>query len=202
MINSQKAIEIFQNTIEKWHFQNGAVENPFMEGNIKYHLFKKNLIDTIQWHKEDEIRRQDISAEVFIKLKRDIDQLNQDRTNTVEKIDDRYVQYYSQYPIQNEARLNSETPAWILDRMSILELKIFHMDEQYQRIDITDSKKNSNKEKLIILLEQRIDLAKCYDELLEERTKGLAYFKLYRQMKMYNDPEMNPSLYQTKNLFR
>ena len=199
MISSQQAIELFQSSIQQWHLEEKPVHNPFIPSSLDYFLFQKNQVDTIQWHKEDEIRRSDLSSESFVLLKREIDQLNQERTEVVEKMDDLFMAYYLKFPKKEEAQLNSETPAWMLDRMSILELKIYHMQEQAHRTDISEAQKILNLQKLNILLEQRKDLGQCFDELIMDRMNGIKYFKVYRQMKMYNDPELNPALYLRKN---
>jgi hypothetical protein len=198
MITSQQAIEVFQESIRLWHLDEQAVTNPFPKLSDKYLLFRKNQIDTIQWHKEDEIRRIDLNAHAFIQLKREIDTLNQERTDVVEKLDDLFFTHYEPFPVLQGARLNSETPAWMLDRMSILELKIYHMREQASRQEISADLRNLNKKKLEILEEQRKDLSACFDEVLNSRISGMVYFKVYRQMKMYNDPNLNPSLYKSK----
>ena len=195
MLKSADTISIFQASISGWHDQLKPAENPYGENSINFLLFKKNQIDTIQWHKEDEIRRTDLPALAFVELKRSIDQLNQQRTDLVEMIDDYFIEMFAAYPVKNNARLNSETPAWMIDRMSILELKIWHMQEQTDRKDVSASHINQSVEKLEILLGQRTDLAACLDQLQDERTQGKARFKVYRQMKMYNDKSLNPSLY-------
>jgi hypothetical protein len=198
MITAQKASELFQNSIMQWHLEERPTKNLFDENSIKFVLFKKNQIDTIQWHKEDEIRRTDLDPGTFMLLKREIDLLNQQRTDVVEKMDDLFLEFYKGFMIQSEAKLNSESPAWLLDRMSILELKIFHMEEQSKRIDISLVQKNLNEQKFLTLKEQRSDLINCFTELIQDRILGNKYFKVYRQMKMYNDPELNPSLYRKK----
>ncbi|HRG76405.1 MAG TPA: DUF4254 domain-containing protein, partial [Leptospiraceae bacterium] len=154
-----------------------------------------NHIDTIQWHVEDEIRRADIADSEIAKLKRQIDALNQERTNLVEVLDDYFLNLYKTVTIESGARLNSETPAWLIDRMSILELKIYHMQEQTERKDADESHINQCKAKLAILLEQRKDLSTCLTELLEDLQEGKKFMKVYRQMKMYNDKNLNPALY-------
>ncbi len=195
MLKSSDTISIFQASISGWHDQLKPAENPYGENSINFLLFKKNQIDTIQWHKEDEIRRSDLPALAFVELKRSIDQLNQQRTDLVELIDDYFIEMFTAYPVKDNARLNSETPAWMIDRLSILELKIWHMNEQTLRKDVSVSHTSQSSEKLQILLSQRTDLASCLDQLQYERTQGKARFKVYRQMKMYNDKTLNPSLY-------
>ncbi len=197
MLNSNDTINVFRESIQLWHAGLKPAINPYGENTINFLLFKKNQIDTIQWHKEDEIRRTDLLAEDFVELKRSIDRLNQQRTDLVELIDDHFVQLFQEFPVLSSARLNSETPAWMLDRMSILELKIWHMKEQTERSDVDSAHLMLSHQKLEILLSQRSDLSGCLDALQHERAAGTAYFKVYRQMKMYNDKSLNPSLYQT-----
>ena len=197
-IKSSDAISVFQESILGWHEHLKPTENPYGENSIKFLLYKKNQIDTIQWHKEDEIRRTDLDVQELIAIKRDIDKLNQDRTELVELIDDYFVSYFQKFPVLANAHLNSETPAWMLDRMSILELKIWHMTEQTARNDVQESHIMQTSQKLEILISQRNDLSFCLDQFLNDRTKGTAWFKVYRQMKMYNDEKLNPSLYASK----
>ena len=144
---------------------------------------------------EDEIRRADIPDSDIAKLKRQIDALNQERTNLVEVLDDYFLNLYKSVSLKPNARMNSETPAWLIDRMSILELKIYHMKEQTERTDVDQSHINQCKTKLEILLEQRKDMSNCLLELLNDLRDGNKYMKVYRQMKMYNDKNLNPSLY-------
>lgn len=158
-------------------------------------LYSKNQIDTIQWHVEDEIRRLDIPDSEIANLKRKIDALNQERTNLVEVLDDFFFNKYKDNTLDSNSKMNSETPAWLIDRMSILELKIYHMQEQTERNDVDDTHREQCKEKLHILLEQRKDLSNCLLELLNDLETGKKYMKVYRQMKMYNDKNLNPSLY-------
>lgn len=197
-LSAKKIVSIFTQSIIDWHKKEEPTENPFPPNQFEFNLYLKNQIDTIQWHIEDEIRRPDIPLEDIVALKRKIDKLNQDRTDTVEKLDDFVGEILkSSTPLPN-ARLNSESPAWLMDRMSILELKIFHMQEQVERKDANPEHILNCKNKLIILLEQRQDLIQCLDELVEDISKGIRKFKVYRQMKMYNDKNLNPSLYKSK----
>jgi len=194
-LSSHEAISIFQSSIRAWHINLKPAENPYGENSIKYLLFKKNQVDTIQWHLEDEIRRLDLHPAEFIAIKREIDKRNQERTDLVEEIDDRFIANFADLPLLLYARLQSESPAWMLDRMSILELKIHHMSEQTVRTDVLAFHVELTAAKLEVLVEQRTDLSLCFDSFLDERNLGTAYFKLYRQMKMYNDEKLNPSLY-------
>jgi hypothetical protein len=195
LLKTEKLISIMQQSIEDWHANLAPAPNPYPEGGMDYLIYKKNQIDTIQWHIEDEIRRPDLPAEELVLLKRRIDSLNQDRTDTVEILDELIFHTFKSVERQENARMNSETPAWLLDRMSILELKIYHMKEQTVRKDASEDHLNLCHKKLQILLEQREDLRICFTELIEDLRSGKKYMKLYKQMKMYNDRNLNPSLY-------
>lgn len=197
----EKILSIMRQSIEDWHLNQSSVENPYREGSFEYIIYKKNQIDTIQWHVEDEIRRPDLPDSELVLLKRRIDSLNQERTDTVEVLDDWFYNYFKSVPKQADARMNSETPAWLLDRMSILELKIYHMKEQTERRDVSDEHIQMCSKKLDILLEQREDLSKCFTELIEDLQTGKKFMKVYRQMKMYNDKNLNPALYGNKKPF-
>jgi hypothetical protein len=194
----QKITEVTIQSIQDWHKDLKPSNNPYPDSDFLHLIYKKNQIDTIQWHIEDEIRRPDLPAVELVKFKREIDKLNQDRTDTVELLDDRLFQIFKECKRQENAKMNSETPAWLLDRMSILELKIYHMNEQANRNDAELSHINKCKEKLEILVDQRKDLQQCFEDLTDDLYSGKKYMKVYRQMKMYNDEKLNPSLY-TKN---
>lgn len=173
------------------------LHNPFAEGSVESLLYLKNWIDTVQWHLEDIIRNPDIDPADALKIKRRIDRSNQDRTDTVEKMDDFFLDAFKNVKYTAEARINSETPAWLLDRMSILLLKIFHMQEQTERRDATIQHIAKCREKLAVLTEQREDMRRAFDELVEDIGRGTRRFKVYRQMKMYNDASLNPMLYKS-----
>lgn len=192
---------IFQQSILDYHITDNVEiwpQNPYTEGSIEHLTYHKNSIDTVQWHLEDIVRRPDLSAEELVAVKRKIDRLNQERTDTVERMDDYFLSYFSQVSPKESARMHSETPAWLLDRISILCLKIFHMEEQTKRTNVPDEHIDACKKKLSVLLEQQRDMAACFDELSEDIFKGERYMKVYRQMKMYNDPTLNPALYGTE----
>ncbi|GBF49891.1 hypothetical protein LPTSP4_14110 [Leptospira ryugenii] len=199
-LDANKAVSIFQNSVLDWHKAQKPSENPFPENTLEHTLYQKNQIDTIQWHIEDDIRVPNLALEEVVVLKRRIDKLNQERTDMVERLDDFILELFRDIQPKPGARLNSESPAWLLDRMSILELKIFHMQEQVDRTDsaATSQHIETCKKKLSVLLEQRADLKICLDELLEDYAKGDKKMKVYRQMKMYNDQNLNPSLYNAK----
>ncbi|MDN5200526.1 DUF4254 domain-containing protein [Fulvivirgaceae bacterium BMA10] len=200
-MNAQHCLKIFNQSIIDYHKYDSveqAIENPYDEESIDGLLYLKNWIDTVQWHYEDLIREPHIDASEAVKLKRLIDASNQRRTDLVEKIDDWFVVYFKDSVKQEGSKLNTETPAWALDRLSILALKIYHMQEQVDREDTATEHKASCEAKLAILNEQKADLSKSIDELLEDIKNGTKYMKVYRQMKMYNDPSLNPVLYSKK----
>ncbi|MDX2191330.1 MAG: DUF4254 domain-containing protein [Bacteroidota bacterium] len=199
MLQASEAIKIFIQSITDWHKNLSPASNPFPEHSAAYLLYKKNHIDTIQWHEEDEIRRPDLPDQDLVRIKRNIDKLNQERTDTVELLDDLVHSEFKDVKQSSNARMNSETPAWLLDRMSILELKIYHMEEQTLRTNVDQAHIDKCKNKLAILLEQRTDMSTCFDQLIDEISKGTRYFRVYRQMKMYNSQELNPSLYSNAN---
>lgn len=172
--------------------------NPFAELHIDALLYHKNWIDTVQWHLEDIIRDPNINPTDALALKRRIDKSNQERTDMVERIDDYFLEQFKSVKLQANARQNSETPAWLLDRMSILLLKIYHMQEQVNRTDASPDHVARCQSKLDVLLEQKEDMKKCFDELMDDLRTGIRKMKLYRQMKMYNDASLNPVLYATK----
>ena len=198
---SINAIKIFKQSIDKYHLINSIdqpFKNPYPVNSINYLLYKKNWIDTVQWHYEDLIRDPKINPVKGMDLKRKIDASNQDRTNTVEYIDNYFFDLYKDVKIKDTATINSESPAWAIDRLSILELKIYHMDEEVKRLDATELHKKNCNIKLQILIDQRTDLSKAIDQLLEDIELGNKYMKVYKQMKMYNDEDTNPVLYKDK----
>lgn len=195
---SNSALGIFQQSVADYHKYdniNQPIKNPYAESALPHLLYKKNWIDTVQWHYEDIIRDPNINPEKGMEIKRKIDKSNQERTEMVEYIDSFFLNKYSQIIPKENASINSESPAWALDRLSILVLKIYHMDEEYRREDASEDHKNSCKQKLEILLEQRQDLSDAIDTLLGDISKGDKKMKVYKQMKMYNDESLNPILY-------
>lgn len=201
LLTAKEAIAIYRKAIADYHLQdhiNATLTNPFITESLEGLLYVKAWIDTVQWHLEDIIRRSDISNEVFIETKRKIDAFNQNRTDTVEKIDDLFFTHFSGVEVKENAKLNSETPAWLLDRMSILELKIYHFGEQTERTDVDEAHKIQVSQKLKVLIEQETDLSIAFNELMLDLTAGDKYMKTYKQMKMYNDPSLNPELYNNK----
>lgn len=190
--------EIFNRVIRDYHVNDdidAPIQNPFEEGSIENRLYLKCWIDTVQWHFEDIIRDPNIDPVAALALKRRIDKSNQDRTDLVEQIDSYFRTLYKEVHVQDNARLNTESPAWAIDRLSILALKIYHMKEETLREDATPEHVAKCKAKLQILLEQQQDLSTAIDQLLENIAAGKIYMKVYRQMKMYNDADTNPVLY-------
>lgn len=189
---------IFNQVINDYHiFDNidTVINNPYDRDSIENRLYLKCWIDTVQWHYEDIIRDPHIEPIDAVMLKRRIDRSNQDRTDLVEQIDSYFRQKYSDVKVLPDARINTESPAWAIDRLSILALKIYHMREQVERADASAEHKQKCQEKLNVLLEQQKDLSLAIDQLLEDIEAGRKYMKVYRQMKMYNDPSTNPVLY-------
>lgn len=201
MTFTSKANEIFNQAINDYHVYDNIdqpIRNPFEEGTIENSLYQKCWIDTVQWHFEDIIRDPQINPSEALVLKRRIDKSNQDRTDLVEQIDSYFRDTYKNVQVLPDARINTESPAWAVDRLSILALKIYHMKEQVERTDATADHKAKCQAKLNVLLEQQVDLSTAIDQLLEDIEAGRKYMKVYRQMKMYNDPSTNPVLYNQK----
>ena len=201
MTFTEQANIIFRQAIRDYHLKDNVdtpINNPYKRHSIDYSLYLKCWIDTVQWHLEDIIRDPHIEPNEALGLKRRIDSSNQDRTDLVEEIDSYFRQLYSEVKPLPDARLNTESPAWAIDRLSILALKIWHMQEQTERTDASQEHINRCKAKLSVLLEQQADLSTAIDQLLEDIEQGRKYMKVYRQMKMYNDPSTNPVLYAQK----
>lgn len=195
---SELSNKIFQETTDLYHVTDDVdaeVTNPYKEGTIEFLLFAKNWIDAVQWHLEDIIRNPEINPEEALKIKRRIDKSNQDRTDLVEYIDSYFMNEFKDVTPLPNAGLNTETPAWGIDRLSILALKVYHMEQETKRTDASKEHIDSCQDKLDVLLTQRIDLSSAIDELLDDIKEGKKKMKLYKQMKMYNDPELNPVLY-------
>ncbi|HNV81471.1 MAG: DUF4254 domain-containing protein [Tenuifilaceae bacterium] len=168
---------------------------PFSEGTIEFSLFTKNWIDAVQWHLEDIIRDPNINPNEALALKRRIDKSNQDRTDLVEMIDGYFLEKFKHVNPRENASINTESPAWAIDRLSILTLKIYHMEQEVNRRDVSQDHHNLCKTKLEILLEQKVDLSTAIDQLFSDLEQGNKVMKVYKQMKMYNDPSLNPVLY-------
>lgn len=201
MFNATDCYSIFQQSINDYHVHDHVdtpIKNRHPENSFEYLLYLKNWIDTVQWHLEDIIRLPDINPAEALQIKRRIDKSNQDRTDTVEKLDDYFMEQFKDVVYKPTAKINSETPAWLLDRMSILMLKIYHMKEQTERTDASAEHIAKCEAKLNILLEQKIDMHMAFDQLMTDIRQGERKMKVYRQMKMYNDASLNPMLYQKK----
>jgi hypothetical protein len=195
---SQICNRIFSETTALYHKTDDVdakPTNPYREGSIEFLLFSKNWIDAVQWHLEDIIRDPDIHPVEALKIKRRIDASNQDRTDLVEYIDGYFMNQYQDVKPVSGAGLNTETPAWAVDRLSILALKLYHMEQETLRKDASAEHLAACKQKHNVLLSQQVDLSKAVDELLTDIESGKKCMKLYKQMKMYNDPSMNPVLY-------
>ena len=189
---------IFNQAIADYHVKDDIdtpINNPYERESIENRLYLKCWIDTVQWHFEDIIRDPHIDPIEALQLKRRIDRSNQDRTDLVEQIDSYFRQKYAEVNVLPDARINTESPAWAVDRLSILALKIYHMKEQAEREDATAEHRQKCQDKLHVLLEQQVDLGTAIDQLLEDIEAGRKYMKVYRQLKMYNDPSTNPVLY-------
>ena len=195
---SSLAIEVFEKSVDDYHVYddiNRSTSNPYDKKDFEHLLYEKNWIDTVQWHYEDIIRDPDIDPNEGMSLKRLIDSSNQNRTEMVEYIDSYFLKLYSNVSPKTDAKVNTESPAWALDRLSILILKIYHMKEESLREDVSEQHRNTCNEKLQVLLEQQKDLSESIDQLLEDLSKGEKKMKVYKQMKMYNDETLNPVLY-------
>ena len=194
---SNSAFKIFEESIDKYHVLDDVSQsfsNPYDKDSIEHLLYRKNWIDTVQWHYEDIIRDPEIEPSAALVLKRKIDASNQDRTDLVEFIDSYFLKKYQSVEIKEDATINTESPAWAIDRLSILALKIYHMQEEANRTDATPSHIEKCSAKLQVLLEQKKDLSNAIDQLLVDIEAGKKYMKVYKQMKMYNDEELNPIL--------
>lgn len=198
---SERVFLIYERAIEAWHVYNTIdreISNPYAADRIEHLLYAKCWVDTVQWHVEDEIRHPSILPGNALLLKRRIDALNQERTDKVELIDHYFLIKFRGVTIQPAAKVNSESPAWALDRLSILALKIYHMKSETERRDVSTEHIQRCDQKLEILYEQRRDLSLSINELLTDISKGHKYMKVYKQMKMYNDPALNPVLYKAQ----
>ena len=198
MLKSKNCFAIFEKSIEAYHIADDIdqrLQNPYEKETVENLLFKKNWIDTVQWHLEDVIRNPAIDPVIALQIKRRIDKSNQDRTDIVEKVDDVIYNEMKSVIAGNDAGINTETPGWAIDRLSILALKIYHMQAEVNRTDASEEHIKNCKQKLAILLEQKEDMFLSIDNLLDDLTAGRKKMKLYKQMKMYNDPSLNPVLY-------
>ena len=195
---SSLAIKVFEKSVDDYHVYddiNRLASNPYDKKDFEHLLYEKNWIDAVQWHYEDIIRDPDIDPNEGMSLKRLIDSSNQNRTEMVEYIDSYFLKLYSNISPKPDAKVNTESPAWALDRLSILILKIYHMKEESLRKDVSEQHRNTCNEKLQVLLEQQKDLSESIDQLLKDLSNGEKKMKVYKQMKMYNDETLNPVLY-------
>lgn len=195
---TEKANGIFERVIDDYHKFDDVDQpslNPYAQGSIEHLLYEKNWVDTVQWHLEDIIRDPQIDPVEALKIKRRIDRSNQVRTDMVEYIDSYWLDKFKDVAVAADARINTETPAWAIDRLSILALKIYHMRQETERTDVGQEHRDACGKKLATLLTQQVDLSTAIEELLEDIAAGRKYMKTYKQMKMYNDPALNPVLY-------
>lgn len=195
---SRLSNKIFNQAIDRYHLTDNVdtpIENPFDNGEIENSLYLKCWIDTVQWHLEDIIRDPQIDPVEALKIKRRIDRSNQDRTDLVEQIDTWLREKYKDVEVKADASINTESPAWAIDRLSILALKIYHMREQVERTDADAAHREKCAAKLDVLMQQQVDLGSAIDRLLADIEVGDKYMKVYKQMKMYNDPATNPIFY-------
>ncbi len=200
-MKAKKCISIFNESIEDYHQTDDVdakMPAKYAEGSVEHLMYLKNWIDTVQWHLEDIVRDPEIDADYGMEIKRRIDKSNQHRTDTVELIDDYYIHLYKDVAPKEGVKINTESPAWVVDRLSILCLKIYHMQEQVERTDASTEHVQKCQQKLDILLEQQEDLCASFDDLLQAYANGDKKIKVYRQMKMYNDDSLNPVLYASK----
>lgn len=198
---AEKCNEIFDRATADYHKTDtvdAPYTNPYPKGSIDAILYDKNWIDVNQWHMEDIIRDPNIDPVAALKIKRRIDSSNQERTDMVENIDTWFREKYAGVVPTADATINTESPAWAIDRLSILALKIWHMKEQTERADADAGHLAACRGKLGVLLEQQADLTAAIDTLLDDIAAGRKFMKVYRQMKMYNDPATNPILYGKK----
>ena len=194
---SEFSLKIFDESIATYHIKDDVYQsftNPYPKDDIAHLLYRKNWIDTVQWHYEDIIRDPNIDPDAALNLKREIDASNQNRTDLVEFIDSYFLKKYQSVEIKDGATINTESPAWAIDRLSILALKIYHMKEEVARTDASSEHLEKCLQKLQILLEQKKDLSTAINQLLLDIENGTKYMKVYKQMKMYNDDELNPVL--------
>ncbi len=198
---SEYAWSIFNRSIEDYHITDNvdAVKpNHYENNSLEQILYDKNWIDTVQWHLEDIIRDENIDPVKALEIKRRIDASNQKRTDLVEFIDSWFLNKYKNTTPNADAKINTETPAWAVDRLSILALKVYHMDLEANRASASDEHREKCQMKLNTLLEQKKDLSSAIDQLLNDIENGLVKIKTYKQMKMYNDETLNPILYKKK----
>ena len=198
MTFSRNSFGIFERAIADYHKYDNVdtpISNPYQEKSIEFYLYLKNWIDTVQWHLEDIIRDPEIDPVKALAIKRRIDRSNQDRTDLVELIDSYFLDKFSNVQVMPDATINTESPAWAIDRLSILALKIFHMKIEGERTDTSSDQQERCRQKLSVLLEQKKDLSEAIDTLLDDMAAGRKFMKVYKQMKMYNDPTLNPVLY-------
>ncbi len=197
MIAIQDIIKLQTQTVADWH--SGPIENTatgFLATVCTQHSFNYQL-----WHEEDIARSPDASDQEIARVKRSIDRFNQQRNDWIEKIDDQIAQMITDRKVQphDDAELNTETPGSAIDRLSIMALRLYHLDEQLHRGDASEAHRQSVQQKINVCQLQRSELAKSLQQLVHAIAAGTKRHLTYRQFKMYNDPTLNPYLYNAKN---
>ncbi|KQR93727.1 hypothetical protein ASG01_07620 [Chryseobacterium sp. Leaf180] len=199
MTFTDTAWEVFNKCIEDYHVLDNVdteISNSYAQDSLERILYEKCWIDTVQWHLEDIIRDENIKPEEALVIKRRIDASNQKRTDLVEYIDSWFLDKYKNIKAESDSRINTETPAWAVDRFSILSLKVYHMNLEATRASASDEHRAKCQQKLDVLLTQKVDLSSAIEQLLKNIEEGKIRMKVYKQMKMYNDETLNPVLYQ------
>lgn len=196
MINIHELDSLQTQRVEQWHLTSPSAEAEGFPGLVE----RQHLQNFLLWHEEDIARAPDVGDNEIARVKRSIDKLNQSRNDLIEQLDEFLLVDLAETGVEMnlQAPANSETPGSIIDRCSILALKIYHMKEQTERKDVSNTHIVEAEKKVGILKTQRSDLLTCLQQLLEEIRAGKRHFKLYRQFKMYNDPALNPKIYQAK----
>jgi hypothetical protein len=191
MVNVKKVLDLQKKKVEDWHTEFLITEEvlpfKFIEEN---HQWNFSL-----WHEEDIARIKDIDANRIVEAKRNIDGYNQARNNAMEKIDEWILNFLNFNKVASTGAMHSETPGMMIDRLSIMSLKRYHMNEETLREDASEEHKTKCAEKVALLDEQISDLSNCLESIFSKLQLGDIRFKVYRQLKMYNDPSLNPELY-------
>lgn len=197
MIDVKQVTQLHRETVALWH--DSPVSNPY--SSLMEIVCKQHSFNFLLWHEEDIARSRDVGDARIAEVKRSIDGYNQNRNDWIEKIDDWITEYLQQNLIQapSSAQLNTETPGSVIDRLSILALRIYHLNEQAERADASPEHIESVQRKIAVCLLQHDDLSISLEQLLGDIGAGRKRHLTYRQFKMYNDPTLNPYLYQAQS---